>query len=93
MSHYDEQRDAHEAAILLAKMEAVKTETWAYSDFLAAEYYPSKYYFRNACGDYVFMFVKDRTTAQTYIDVMYDGMYKLRCTVNEKPKTDRITAR
>jgi regulation of enolase protein 1 (concanavalin A-like superfamily) len=42
-------------------------------------HHPSKWMFRNANGDFVFIKVSKREAAEKYIKDNYDGMYGLRC--------------
>lgn len=67
-----------------------QTFYWTYKQFQSAEANkerkPSKYMFRNALGDYVFIKTRDRAKAQEYIDIEYEGVYRLICTSVEDSK-------
>jgi hypothetical protein len=52
----------------------VSFSTYSDMDFIL----PSKFCFRDGCGDMVFIKTRDRTVALEYIKTEYDGRYSLR---------------
>jgi len=59
----------------------------SYEEFSDMERPPSKYYVKDALGQYVFVHVRTRDEAQKYFNEEYGSIYTVRCSGLEKPKT------
>jgi hypothetical protein len=66
----------------------------SYEDFTSDEFKPpSKYYFKNALGQFVFPVYRDRLVLQAWVDEEYGkGKYKLNAAKQGKGGRDGCTA-
>lgn len=71
----------------------VKTLSVTYDEFISLDKFPSKFYFKDGMGDFVFIYLKDRKLAKEWLDKEYGrGHYTLRCSgLDDMP--ERLSAR
>ena len=63
----------------MAKVKQIETITVQYADYIDPEFvFPSKFMFRDAMGQYVFIKTNKRDVAVKYIADNYDGAYSVR---------------
>lgn len=63
----------------MAKVKQIETVTIQYADYIDLEFvFPSKFMFRDAMGQYVFIKTNKRDVAVKYIADNYDGAYSVR---------------
>jgi hypothetical protein len=71
----------------MTKPKPIKVTILSYEEFSEMERPVSKYYIKDALGQYVFVHVRTRDEAQKYFNEEYGNMYTVRCSGLEKNKS------
>lgn len=72
----------------MTKPKPIKVTILSYEEFSDMERPASKWYIKDALGQYVFVHVRTRDEAQKYFNEEYGNMYTVRCSGMEKNRGD-----
>ncbi len=63
----------------MAKIKQIETVVVQYADYIDPDFhFPSKFVFRNALGEYIFVKTSKRAIAEKYVQENYGGVYSIR---------------